>query len=61
MVIDFHAHLWAMDDAEELIAREAERHGIDRVCISTVESWLPDMEEIVRCNDRVYKGTRAYP
>ncbi|MEN6642961.1 MAG: amidohydrolase family protein [Armatimonadia bacterium] len=61
MVIDFHAHLWAMDDAEELIAREAQRHGIDRVCISTVESWLPDMEEIVRCNDRVYKGTRDYP
>jgi uncharacterized protein len=61
MIIDFHAHLWSRDDAEEAIAREAERHGIDRVCISTVESWLPDLEEIVRCNDRVYRGARAYP
>lgn len=61
MIIDFHAHLWAMEDAEEQIAREAGRHGIDRVCISTVESWLPDLEEIRRCNDRVYKGARDYP
>lgn len=61
MIIDFHAHLWARDDAEEAMALEAQRHGIDRICISTVESWLPDMEEIRRCNDRVYRGARDYP
>lgn len=61
MIIDFHAHLWARDDAEEVIAREAQRHGVDRVCISTVESWLPDLAEIKRCNDRVYRGARDYP
>lgn len=61
MIIDFHAHFWSRDDAEEAMAREAQRHGIDRLCVSTVESWLPDLDEVRRCNDRVYRGCRAYP
>ena len=61
MVIDFHAHLWARDDAEEAIARECERHGVDKACISTVNSYIPDLDEVQACNDRVYRGARDYP
>jgi hypothetical protein len=60
MIIDFHAHLFGRDDAEAM-AREAQRHGVDRICISTVESYVPDLEEIRRCNDVVYRGARDYP
>lgn len=61
MIIDFHAHTWARDDAEEMMAREAQRHAIDRICISGLASWLPDLEEVVSLNDRVFKAAADYP
>ena len=61
MIIDFHAHTWSRDDAEEMMAREARRHGVDRICISGLASWLPDLDEVKSLNDRVYKATRDYP
>lgn len=61
MIIDFHAHTWARDDAEEMMAREAKRHGIDRICISGLASWLPDLDEVVSLNDRVYRAAADYP
>jgi uncharacterized protein len=61
MIIDFHAHLWSRDDAEEVIARECQRHGVDKACISALESPIPDLDEVKALNDRVYKAAREYP
>lgn len=61
MVIDFHAHLWSRDDAEEAIARECQRHGVDKVCISGLASPIPDLDEVRRLNDRCYRAAREYP
>jgi len=61
MIIDFHAHAWAREDAEEAMAREAERHGIDRICLSALASWEPDLEEVRQLNNRVYKAACDYP
>jgi len=61
MIIDFHAHCWSRDDAEEAMAREAQRHGVDRICVSGLASWLPDLDEVKGHNDRVYKAAREYP
>jgi hypothetical protein len=61
MIIDFHAHVWGRDDAEEAMAREAERHGLDRICISGLQSWLPDLEEVRQLNDRAYQAAARYP
>lgn len=61
MIIDFHAHCWSRDDAEEMMAREAQRHGLDRICVSGLASWLPDLDEVKMLNDRVYRAARDYP
>jgi len=61
MIIDFHAHTWAFDDAEEAMARECRRHGVDKVCISAVESPIPDLDEVKRVNDRCFQAARDYP
>jgi predicted TIM-barrel fold metal-dependent hydrolase len=61
MIIDFHAHLWARDDAEEAMAKAAERHGVDRICVSAIRRYVPDMAEIRELNDRVLRAIRQWP
>lgn len=61
MIIDFHAHVWARDDAEEAMARACERHGVDKVCISALASPVPDLDEVKSLNDRCYEAARTYP
>ncbi|MGQ9733192.1 MAG: amidohydrolase family protein [Candidatus Zipacnadales bacterium] len=61
MIIDFHAHLWARDDAEEAMARLAARHGIDRICVSAIRSYVPDEAEVRACNERVVRAMRRWP
>ena len=61
MIIDFHAHLWARDDAEEAMAAVAERHGLDRICVSGLESFVPDEDEVRRLNARVLRAMRRWP
>lgn len=61
MIIDFHAHLWARDDAEEAMAEVAERHGIDRICVSAIRSYVPDIDEVRGHNERVLRAIRKWP
>ena len=61
MTIDFHAHLWSRDDAEEAMADVAERHGIDRICVSAIQSYVPDAAEVKAMNERVLRAIRKWP
>ncbi|MBM3499056.1 MAG: hypothetical protein FJX74_10350, partial [Armatimonadetes bacterium] len=61
MIIDFHAHLWARADAEEAMAEVAARHGVDRICISAIESHVPDVAEVERLNARTLRAIRQWP
>jgi uncharacterized protein len=61
MIIDFHAHLWARDDAEEAMADIAARYGVDRLCISAIGSYVPDEAEVTGLNERVLRAMRRWP
>ena len=61
MIIDFHAHLWARDDAEEAMAEVAARYGVDRLCVSAIRSYVPDEAEIAEMNARVLRAMRRWP
>lgn len=61
MLIDFHAHLWARDDAEEAMAVAAARHGVDRICVSAIRRYVPDEAEVKKLNDRVLRAMRKWP
>jgi predicted TIM-barrel fold metal-dependent hydrolase len=61
LIIDFHAHLWARDDAEEAMASVAGRCGVDRICISAIRSYVPDEAEIAELNARTLRALRRWP
>lgn len=61
LIIDFHAHLWARDDAEEAMAALAARHGVDRICISAIRSYIPDLDEVMELNARTVRAIRKWP
>ncbi len=61
MIVDFHAHLWARDDAEEAMVEVCERHGVDKICISAIQSYVPDEPEVVAHNERVLRAIRKWP
>jgi predicted TIM-barrel fold metal-dependent hydrolase len=61
MIIDFHAHLWARDDAEEAMAAVAARHGVDHICISAIRSYVPDVDEVRQLNARTRRAIRQWP
>lgn len=61
MIIDFHAHTWVRNDAEQAMAREAKLHGVDRICISGLRTYEPGLDEVRELNDRVYAACRAFP
>lgn len=61
MIIDFHAHLWARDDAEEAMADIAARYGVDRICVSAINSYVPDEEEVRALNERTLRAMRKWP
>ncbi len=61
MIIDFHAHLWARDDAEEAMADIAARYGVDRICVSAIDSPVPDEDEVRDLNKRTLRAMRRWP
>lgn len=61
MIIDFHAHLWARDDAEEAMAKGAAWHGVDRICVSAIRRYVPDEAEVRELNERVLRAMRRWP
>lgn len=63
MIIDFHAHIWGgngdKDKANLLTA--CQRYGIDKVCISSVESLYPNEEEVTFLNAGVVRFMKEQP
>jgi len=59
--IDFHAHLWARADAETAILASAQAHAVDLVCLSAIDSYTPDRDEIERLNARTEEAIRRWP
>jgi len=61
MIIDFHAHLWARNDAEEAMAHVAGLHGLDRICVSAIRSYVPHVAEVEELNARTLRAIRRWP
>jgi hypothetical protein len=61
MVIDFHAHLWGSPADADLLAEQARRHGLDRICVSALASYVPDRREVAALNDATFAAAEAYP
>ena len=59
--VDFHAHLWSRPDAEEAMAATAQRHGVPLVCVSALDSYTPDRDEIERLNARTEAAIQHWP
>jgi len=63
MIIDAHAHLWANSYKEDkkTIFKACELYEIDKIYISTLDSYYPDHNEIEYCNKLTYDFMKEKP
>ena len=63
MIIDAHAHLWRTEAEEDKrkILQAAEHFGISKVIVSTLDSCIPDQEEIIENNQLTWSFIKEEP
>lgn len=68
MLIDMHTHLWAQNGSYELaeenkrtILKTCENFHVDRIYLSSLDSFYPDEDEISRLNKMTYDFMQEQP
>lgn len=62
-VIDIHVHIWLSrieNDIKELV-KASEVYGIDKMLISPLSGYYPDVEELQKLNDHATDAVKRYP